>query len=108
MLQLYVCVCVCVYFLKKNLSIFIVLKNDSLFSVAMGEMLGCHFFRQQVPNIHRNYTDSYDYENQLPIFFFYKILPPLINGLIFPYLFESFIFSNVPPYNMCEILSKAF
>lgn len=75
--------------------------------VAIGEMLGCHFYRQQVPNTNRNYINCYDYQNQLPIFF-YKILPSLINGLMFPYLFESFIFSNVLPCNMCEILSKAF
>lgn len=70
-------------------------------------MLGCHLLRQQVSDAYRNYINCYDYQNQL-LHFLNKILPPLINGLIFPYLFESFIFSNVLPCNMCEILSKAF
>lgn len=40
---------------------------------------------------------------------FYKMLPsPLKNSLIFSYLFQPFIFSSVPPCNMCEMLSKAF
>lgn len=94
---------VCVYIFKA----FHIYCSQKLLFVAMGEMLGCHFLRKQVPNAHRNYINCYDYQNQLPNFF-YKILPPLINGLIFPYLFESFIFSNALPCNMCEILSKAF
>lgn len=31
-------------------------------------MLGCHFYRQQVPNTNGNYINCYDYQNQLPIF----------------------------------------
>lgn len=74
--------------------------------VAIGEMLGYHFYRQQVLNTNKMHK-LFWLSKQIANFFFTKY-SPLINGLMFPYLFESFIFSNVLPCNMCEILSNAF
>lgn len=74
-----------------------------------GENVKLTTFRQPVSYTHRNYINCYGDQNQLSKKIFIKyFLPPLKNGLIFSSLFQPFIFSSVPPCNMCEMLSKAF